>query len=270
VPDHRFVTPVDFRRVAGTPVHQQIEAWFLRLLARGELGPGDRLPREKDLAAAFGVSRMTLRQALGALEARGLLERIPGRLGGTFVVEPPIQCDLTGLTGFTEQLRRANVRAGARLIDATTLLAARPVARALRLDRDAEVHRVVRVRTADGRPLALERSYFPAEAFPDLLQQSLTGSLYALLGRRYRHQPRTATEYLDPVTAEPDEADLLGVRTGSPLMMITRTAYTAWGRPIEYARDLLRPDRLRVLVRSGLDAGDPAELDRAANHPHSS
>ena len=255
MPDDRFALPETFERLPGTPVHQQIEAWFLAALARGDLGPGDRLPREKDLATAFGVSRMTLRQALGALEARGLLERIPGRFGGTFLVEPTIECDLTGLTGFTEQLRRANVRAGARLVDAKTVPAARQVARALDLDREAAVHAVVRVRTADRRPLALERSYFPAETFPDLLQQRLTGSLYALLGRRYRHEPRTATEFLDPVTAEPAEAALLEVEPGSPLMMITRTAYTAWGRPVEYARDLLRPDRLRVMVRSGWDAG---------------
>jgi GntR family transcriptional regulator len=265
VPDDRVVLPSGFERVPGTPAHQQIESWFLAALSRGDLGPGDRLPREKDLAAAFGVSRMTLRQALWALEGRGLLERIPGRFGGTFLVEPKIECDLTGLTGFTEQLRRAHVRAGARLVDAKTEPAVRHVARALDLELRAPVHSVVRVRTANRRPLALERSFFPAETFPDLLQQRLTGSLYALLGRRYRHEPRTATEFLDPVTAAPAEADLLGVEPGSPLMMITRTAYTAWGRPVEYARDLLRPDRLRVIVRSGWDAGPQADRADAAS-----
>ena len=76
--------------------------------------PGDKLPREETLAARLGVSRMTLRQALAALERHGTIVRKPGRLGGTFVAEPKIVCDLTGLMGFTEQMRRAHVRAGAR------------------------------------------------------------------------------------------------------------------------------------------------------------
>lgn len=258
MPEDQRALPAGFERVPGTPAHQQIVAWFVARLARGDLAPGDRLPREKDLAVAFGVSRMTLRQALATLAARGLLERIPGRFGGTFLVEPKIECDLTGLTGFTEQLRRVNVQAGAILVDAKTMPAAGQVARALGLADQAAVHSVVRVRTAHRRPLALERSYFPAETFPDLLQHTLTGSLYALLTRRYRHEPRTATEYLDPVTADPAEAALLEVDPGSALMQITRTAYTAWGRPVEFARDLLRPDLLRVMVRSGWDPADPA------------
>jgi len=246
---------VDFRRQPGTPAHQQIEQWFLAALARGDLAPGDRLPREQHLAATFGVSRMTLRQALAGLEGRGVVERIPGRTGGTFIIEPKVECDLTGLAGFTEQMRRAHVRAGARLIEAVTLPASRAVARALELEAGAPVHSVVRVRTARRTPLALERSFFPAQALPDLLEQPLTGSLYTLLRRRYGYGPHTASEFLEPVTAEESVAALLGIPAGSPLMLITRTAYTAWGSPVEHARDLFRPDRIRISVRSGYTAG---------------
>ena len=82
----------------------------------GALVAGDKLPREEQLAAALGVSRMTLRQALATLDGLGTIVRKPGRLGGTFVAEPRIVCDLTGLAGFTEQMRRAHVRAGARMV----------------------------------------------------------------------------------------------------------------------------------------------------------
>lgn len=195
---------------------------------------------------------MTLRQALAKLEAAGTLERKAGRLGGTFVREPRIECDLTGLAGFTEQMRRADVRAGARVVSADTVAANGTVARALSVPRGSKVHEVVRVRTARREPLAIERSFFPVEVFPDLLTHRLTGSLYELLTRRYGQRPVSASEALVPVIAREHEAALLKVDVSSPLMLIERTAYTAAGLAVEFARDLFRPDRIRISLRTGL------------------
>jgi GntR family transcriptional regulator len=99
-------------------------------------------------------------------------------------------------------------------------------------------------------PLALERSYLPAAMFPGLLDRRLTGSLYALMEREYGQGPQSATEFLEPFIATADEAELLGVDPGSPLLLIDRTAAAASGRPVEYARDLFRPDRIRISVRT--------------------
>jgi len=236
----------------GVPAHVKIERWLTGVIAQGALVPGDRLPREAELAAMIGVSRMTLRQALSTLESLGTVVRTTGRTGGTFVTEPRIECDLTGLAGFTEQLRRAHLRAGARMVSATTLAAPAAVARALMVRRGAPVHAVSRVRTAQRRPLVLERSYFPVELFPDLLEQRLTGSLYSLLTRHYQQKPYLATENLEPVIARDEEAKLLEIEPGSALMLIERTAYTAAGQAVEYARDLFRPDRVRVSLRTGI------------------
>jgi hypothetical protein len=118
--------------------------------------------------------------------------------------------------------------------------------------RGAPVHAVFRVRTAQRRPLVLERSYFPVELFPDLLEQRLTGSLCSLLARHYHQKPYVATENLELVIARDAEAKLLEIEPGSPLMLIERTAYTAAGHAVEYARDLVRPDRVRVSLRTGI------------------
>lgn len=241
------------RRGAAAPVHAQIEEWFADAVRRGDLSPGDRLPAESDLALRLRVSRMTLRQALGVLATRGVLVRRPGRGGGTFVAEPVVECDLTGLAGFTEQLRKANLRAGARLVQAVTVEPPRPVREALDLPRGGLAHLVVRVRTADRRPLALENSWFPEHLVPDLLDRPLTGSLYALMGSDYGQAPVTATEVLEPVVADSAVAQHLDVPVGSPLMRIVRTARTSSGRAIEHAWDLFRPDRVRISVRSGPD-----------------
>ncbi|MCZ3386091.1 MAG: GntR family transcriptional regulator [Actinomycetia bacterium] len=241
-----------FKAGTGRPLHTQIERWLIDVIGRGDLVNGDRLPREADLAAALGVSRMTLRQALTTMEDQGTVVRKTGRSGGTYVSEPRIECDLTGLAGFTEQMRRANIRVGARVISSRTMPATAAVAAALSIQRSDSVHEVVRVRTARREPLALERSYFPAEVFPDLLDHRLTGSLYELLRRHYGQTPYVASEILDPVIAGARAAELLGVEANSALMLIERTASTAAGLPIEYARDLFRPDRVRISFRTGL------------------
>jgi len=66
---------------AGLPAQARIEQWLMRMISDGVVLPGDKLPKEQDLAEGLGVSRMTLRQALGTLELRGVVERIPGRQG---------------------------------------------------------------------------------------------------------------------------------------------------------------------------------------------
>ncbi|MGW0802813.1 GntR family transcriptional regulator [Nonomuraea sp. NPDC002799] len=245
-------TPPALERGTGVPAHVQIERWLVESIAGGELTPGDRLPGERVLAGRLGVSRMTLRQALATLERDGVLIRVPGRAGGAFVAEPRIACDLTGLTGFTERMRRAHLRAEARILVAATVPAPGSVATALRVEAGSAVHEVSRVRSAGGSPMALERSYFPC--LPGLLDQDLTGSLYALLADCYDLEPRTAVEHLDPVLARPGEAAELGIEPGAPLMLIERTAYAADGTPVEHARDLFRPDRIRISVRSGVTA----------------
>lgn len=242
----------------GAPAHATIARWLTDVIGRGDLVPGDQLPREDHLAAALGVSRMTLRQALATLDGKGTLERKKGRLGGTFVREPRIECDLTGLAGFTEQMRRSNLRAGARMVSAAAVPANATVAVALSVQRGTPVYEVIRVRTARREPLAIERSYFPFEPFPDLLAHGLTGSIYTLLSREYGQHPTSAIEILEPVAARENEAGLLHVDLGSPLMLLTRTAFTAAGLAVEFARDLFRSDRIKISLRTGF--GQPATL----------
>lgn len=271
VDDGMFGSAPDLSTAGPAPSHARIGQWLASLIADGSLDAGDKLPPEGELAAAVGVSRMTLRQALSALEQRGLVERRRGRSGGTFVSRPRIECDLTGLPGFTEQMRRARVRAGARIVTARTVTATATVAAALQLPAGAEVHEVVRVRLANREPLALEETYLSAEVFPDLLERRLTGSLYSLMRRAYQKPPHTAHEWLEPVVATDAQAALLDIDPGAPLMLVTRTAYTEQGLPVEHAYDRYRADRTRIALRTGIDqtpgTGDPFRAEIRA-HEH--
>lgn len=240
--------PPAMTRGPGRTVHGQVEDWLAELITAGQLAPGDRMPAEHELAAWLGISRMTLRHALASLARRGLVTRAVGRKGGTFVAEPKLEQDRTTLTGFSEQLRRHGMEAGARVLSAVERPAGPVAAAALELANGDPVFEVRRVRLGDGRPLALEQSLFPAGAFPGMLRCRLDGSLYELLESRYGQRPYRARESLEPVIAGAREAEALEVREGAPLMLVERVAYSQAGRPVEFARDLFRGDRTRIVM----------------------
>jgi GntR family transcriptional regulator len=227
----------------GGPAHAQIEAALERAIARGRLLPGARLPAERELAQRFGVSRMTLRQALGALERQGRLVRSKGRYGGTFVAEPKLE--LAGTSALSDQLRGLGLVAGARLLSAVERDAA-PEEALL----GARVYAIERVRLANGEPVALERGTYPVDVYPGLLEWPLEGSLYDLIRNRYEDVPVRALERLEPGLARPDEATALAIEVGSPVMLVVRTAYAENGRPVEHSGDVFRGDRTAVVWES--------------------
>jgi GntR family transcriptional regulator len=227
------------------PAHAQIEAWLADAVAEGRLSAGDRLAPERELAERLGVSRMTLRHALSSLERRGLIARRVGRDGGTFVAEPKLE--LVGLAGLSDQLRALGLAAGARVLSAECRPASVAEAADLLLESAAPVYELVRIRLADGEPVALERTILPANAFPGLLDQPLERSLYELMRGRYDDVPVRAVERLEPSVAGAEEAGALGVATGAPLLAVDRTAYGSSDRPLELGRDLFRGDRVRVV-----------------------
>ena len=234
------------------PAWVQIEEQLGDRIESGALAPGERLPPERDLADVLGVSRMTVRQALASLAARGLVERGVGR--GTFVREAsPVVHDLTRVAGFTEEVERQGLEAGARILEARECAAPDQVAAALAIAPRAPVVRLERVRLGGGRPLTLEDSWLPAARFPGLLERDLSGSLYAVMRTEYGLAPVSATERLEPVTARAHDAQHLGVAEGAPLMLVERTSYAADGTPVEFARDRHRGDRARFVIRVAPD-----------------
>ncbi|KKE98917.1 GntR family transcriptional regulator [Mycolicibacterium obuense] len=231
------------------PVHARIAAWLQGLIASGRLMPGDKLPPEVEIATALGCSRMTLRQALGAVESKGLIDRRRGRFGGNFVTSPRIEFDHASLPGFTEQMRRIEVEPGAQVLGVHTGAPQPDVSRALGLRRADQVHQILRARTADGEPIVYEEAYLPAAVFPDLPEHDLDGSLYALM-RRYGHGPSSADERIEATSATPEQAAILGVDPASPLLLIVRTSFADSGIAVEYSRDYHRSDRTTIRVRS--------------------
>jgi GntR family transcriptional regulator len=229
------------------PAWVQIEEQLAARIESGALAAGERLPPERALAEGLAVSRMTVRQALASLAARGLVERGVGR--GTFVrCGPRVFHDMARVSGFTEEAARQGLAAGARIVATSERRAPAHVAGALGIGPGAAALRIERVRLAGDEPVATEDTWLPAERFPGLLDEDLGGSLYTLMRTRYDLAPVSATERFEPVAALAYEAGALEVEEGTPLMLIERIAYAADGTPIEFARDRHRADRTQFVT----------------------
>lgn len=229
---------------------EEARARLLDLIGSGALRGGERLGAEREIASSLGVSRSTLRQALSVLERDGVVRRVPGRGGGTFVMTPKVDRDLSRIVGLPSMLRDQGFHAGTRVISAAVVGSGAPCAAALGVEPGALVLSVVRIRLADGAPLSLEHAQLPADRFPGLLEQSLGGSLYEVLEARYGVQPAEAEERIEVRSAHADEALILGVEGGAPLLAVTRVTRDAAGAPFEFSYDLFRSDRTRITVRT--------------------
>ena len=245
------------------PLHEQITRWLGALISDGLLNSGDRIPAERDLSAALGVSRMTLRQAISTLDQQGRLRQVRGRNGGTFVTQPSIEVDLTSLPGFAHQIRSANQHASSVVVSSETTSASGELSAMLGVTPGSVIYKVVRIRKANDLPIAFEESYFPAAALPGFLEQDLADSLYDLL-QSYGQRPIKAQEYLTPVVASREEAHHLGVAEGTPLLRIARTAYSSTDEIVELSFDLFRADIVKIGVLSRFDAPSQASTRELA------
>src|SRR5579859_3231815 len=207
------------------PAAAELRDRLLGEISSGKLAPGERLGAEREIAERFGVSRSTVRAALDDLARGGAIRRIRGRTGGIFVAERKVERDLSVLASLPAYLRRQGFQSDARVISTAMISSDGEVAAALGLGPDELAHEVVRVRLADGEPISLERAVFPADRFPDLLDRSLSGSLYELFATEYGLEAGEAEERIEVVSAGSSEARLLGVVEGAPLVAITRTAW---------------------------------------------
>ncbi|QIZ39220.1 GntR family transcriptional regulator [Saccharopolyspora sp. ASAGF58] len=231
-------------RDGPTPKHAQLRE-ILRELASEELLPGSPVPSERDLAVRYGVSRLTVREAVGQLVAEGLLVRVRGK--GTFTTRPRVDSQLH-LASFTEDMRRRGMRPETVLLDAAEAVPPTATAEALDLRPDQHAYWLCRLRKADGAPMAVERGWYHAGLLPGLLDHDLTDSMYTLLARNYQVQLENGTQTVLAEGADAETARLLGVRTGSPVLVFRRIS-TAQGRPIEDMTSWYRGDLYQVTMQ---------------------
>lgn len=205
--------------------------------------PGTPAPSERDLAEQFGVARMTVRHAIDALVAQGLLERIAGR--GTFVTKPLIDMQMR-LSSYSEEMERRGKRPESKTLLARRETAGPGVARALEIEEGSAIAHWQRLRLADGVPMAIQHVYLSLELFPNFLDEALPSSLYMWYAIRDL-MPTWGEDSVDAAMARREEADLLGITEGTPVLRIARRAF-AGNIAVEVSRSTYRADRFTLWV----------------------
>lgn len=231
-----------------TPLYARLEMTLAAGIADGTFPRGSQLPTEEDLIARFKVSRTTIRKAVQNLASRGLIEIRRGK--GTFVTQPGLTQELTGLSGFVEDMQALGRTPTARLIDTEEVAAGEAVAHHLALATGARVVRIRRVRLADGVAMSLDETYLPLEIGRKIIAHDLEAEpIFAILEQKYGIPLIDADYRLQAVPADTAAADALGIAAGSPIFLIERTSYRAGGQPIDYEKLHYRGDLIRFATR---------------------
>lgn len=213
----------------------------------GRWPTGTKIPAERTLSREYEVSRETVRVALDELERAGLVVRRHG--SGTYVAARRLEQSLLGHFSIVESLRSAGAAVETRVLSKSMTTVLPTVAQELSVSSDAQVLELERLRSVEGVPLMLERTWLPGKLVPALEDADLASEgLYQTLRHRFGIVLVRAVESFEPVLLRPAEARLLEEESGRPALMLLRTTYDDRDRPVETARALLRADRCRTLV----------------------
>ncbi|HAL62398.1 MAG TPA: GntR family transcriptional regulator [Chloroflexi bacterium] len=242
------------RRDSPVPYYYQLEEFLKEQIENGTWEPGQQIPSEAELCEAFDVSRTVVRQALNELVHEGVLYRRKGK--GTFVAEPKIRESLVQhLTGFFEDTVALGLKPSTKVLAQKVIPAPPKIADGLGLKGGEPVIMIDRLRFVDGEPIVLVITYVPYELCPELINEDLsTQSLYAILEKKYGLELVYGRRTLEAVAATKEEAKLLEIEEGDPIVLLRSISYLKDGRPIEYFKAKHRGDRSRFeveLVRPG-------------------
>lgn len=221
----------------------------------GKLPYHQQLPTEEQLSERFGVSRITVRQALTLLEQNGYIRKIQGK--GSFVTWQQTQMQLNILRGFSEEMRQMGLLPTTKLLDISVVGAEGEVAEQLQLPPDTPVYRLVRLRLANGIPMCVESLHVSQSLCPGLENQPLEKSIYTIFTEEYHHRLQYADQEMQAGRASTRDAGRLGIGVGAPVLLTRRTTFLEDGTPLEYVHSAYRGDRYKITARLELSAVAP-------------
>lgn len=235
-------------RAADAPLWQQLAKVLREQIEGGLLRVDQALPSESELIDRYGVSRTVVREALAELVRAGLIYKVRAR--GSFV--SPQRPDLKfigSMAGSSDDLSTTGRTIATRVLDFAVGSASAEDAQLLRIDEDAPVIRLRRLRHVDSTPWLLVDTVLPFERFPTLGRANLENrSLYEHLRRHFGVQPSGADRWISAVIPPRDDAELLELSPGQPVLSIDSVAWDADGTPFERYSALHRSDESRFYV----------------------
>lgn len=233
--------------MARNPIWKTIASTLTGEIADRQYHPGDKLPTEAALATRFGVNRHTVRRALATLAEAGLTHSQRG--AGVFVTSRPTDYPLGRRVRFHQNLEAAGRTAGKEVLRREIRAANTREAKALDLPAGAEVAVYESLSLADGAPIAMSRAVFPAERFPEILDQlDRTQSVTAALRQSGLADYTRASTQLAAKLATPTQAKHLRIPESAPILRTISINVDASGIPVEYGHTWFAGDRVTLSV----------------------
>jgi len=231
------------------PKYHQLAAILRKKITDGDWPPQSPIPSERQLEMIYHVSRPTIRQAIELLIHEGYLYREHGK--GTFVMPQKLQKGLLELTSFSEDLLKRGIKPGQQILEMSYETAPEEVLRKLELPEGTKALRILRVRFGDDFPIGLQTSYVILHPGQMITREELeeVGSLYKILQEKLHIIPWAADETLEVTLATKEEADLLQVKVGAPLLINERVLWSQERKAVEFVKILYRGDRYRYTMR---------------------
>lgn len=233
-------------RITGTSLHRQLFLVLRDQIVNGVLAAGAALPKEESLCEQFGVSRITVRRALGDLAAQGLVLRRHGL--GTFVQPGGATPRQSATLGFLDELRRVANETQVQVLDLQRLAPPANIAALLQLPPGENAVHALRLRSAGDLPLMLTDAWIPAHLGKRVTRAALKKkAMYELLMTQGIQFGRVVQE-ISAESANPERARLLRTETGAPLLRMVRLLHDLNSRPVQYLTVYLTPERSRILM----------------------
>ena len=222
---------IAFTKTEGVALYIQIRETLREQIKRRQLEPGQKLPAEDELAAQFGVSRMTVRQGISDLIDEGVLYRRRGV--GTFVAQLHIEREHNRLTNFLETAQAEGFEAEVRLLSREIVPAKLMVAKALTLHETEPVIRIQTLRLANGVPMTIYDEYVPYKLYPQLFQMETHARPAWQVLEDNGYVIRRAVQRIEARLADADVAGLLGIDENAPILYKHRIIFSEDGTPVE-------------------------------------
>lgn len=223
------------------PMYFRIQQGILIQIQQGQLKPGQQLPTETDLAQQYQVSRITAKRALDELVRQGVAFRQQGR--GTFVAQTRIR-EISGFGSFTEDMRSRGMAPTSEVLMFKEVEPDPEIQGRLHITPGEHAFMLKRLRLANGEPVAVETAYLPCRFYPGLLDEDLNkNSLYAILTEKYQMAPTWADAEIEATSATKEEAYLLKLKIGKPVLTARRVTFSANYDVVEVVTSVYRGDR---------------------------
>ncbi|MBI9044064.1 MAG: GntR family transcriptional regulator [Anaerolineaceae bacterium] len=231
------------------PKYYQLANIIRKKIEEGNWQPRTPIPSERQLETQYNVSRTTIRQAIDHLEKQGFLYREHGR--GTFVSPHKLQKGIQELTSFSEDMQRRGIKPGQVIQRVEFLIPPADILQVLEQPAGTRMLCIERIRLGDEQPMGLQLCYLTLTEEQKITREELEerGSLYLILQEKFNILPTEADETLEISFATPEQASLLQVKPGAPLLLNERILYNQNRKPVEYVRILYRSDRFRYSIR---------------------